>query len=163
MKSFTYYGDPHVDFEPSYICNDLLVSSQHSLQKLCVHKIGEGRKPLGDLTRFSVLADVEADFIPLLGSKDEDCSVLADALPMSVKRVSLFWDRATTFAATRKVILEMIKSKSQRLPKLEALTFKFEHYLRSDLRDKVECITNLQVLSAEVGVSLSATAYSRTD
>lgn len=162
MKIFSYCGIFHTGTEHFHICNALLESSQHSLQKLCVHKYGHGETPMGDLTCFSILADVEADFMPLLGSKDEACGVLSDTLPMSIKRVTLWWDRTITLPAIRKVTLDMIKSKSQRLPKLEALTFKLDDYLRFDLRDKIECITNLEVLSAQVGVSLSATAYSQT-
>ncbi len=73
---------------------------------------------------------------------------------MSIETVTLILDRDVTLAAITKVIRKMIKSKSQRLPKLKALTFKIK-----PANPKGVHITEVRDISAKLGVDLVAAAY----
>ncbi len=164
LKSFTFSRSPDPSFETIRLCNELIECSQHSLRKLSIYHHGAEESPLRDFTRLRMLTELNIDFFLLLGSKGARAS-LAEVLPMSIERVTLFTgeiDVASEAAASKaleKVILEMIKSKMERLPFLEALTFNFERSLYPVAKDKIKLITDLNGVSEMVGVRLRAFAF----
>ncbi len=153
LQSFIYFGSVDSPVEPYQLCSELLECSRHSLQKLRLlvdirKEEGLLHAYLGDITHFEVLAELETDFVLLLGSKDQACRKLADVLPISIERVTLYSQVIITAHALEDVVLQMVQSKMKRLPNLKALTFAFLRY------DETELITELEEKSAEVGVLL---------
>ena len=153
LKGFTYWRNRGSSFEISHLCDILLECSQLSLQKLEIHGEDTG---LGDITQFQILAEVYFNFDVLLGNTDDTCRNLADVLPMSIESVKVLSIRKTvTFQVLRRVILDMIKCKMEHLPKLQELTFMFGMHQDEDTARNKELITELQGMSATVGVLLS--------
>lgn len=162
VKSFSYFGSISSPIEPSQVCNELLDCSQHSLQKLFLRTdseddAGKSYSHMGDITRFSILAELETDFVLLLGSKNNTCRRLADILPTSIERVTLFSTLRNIIALEKlmEVVLQMVQSKKNSLPNLQELTFDFSQFHESC---NTELITELEEMSAEVGVHFRATA-----
>lgn len=154
LKRFYYCRFRGSSFEISQLCDKLRECSQLSLQKLSIHGEDTG---LGDITQFQILAEVAIDFGVLLGNPDDTCRNLADVLPMSIESVEIrSIGEIIPFQVFRRVILDMIKCKMERLPKLKELTFDFGPYLDETTTRNIELITELQGMSAKVGVLLSA-------
>ena len=154
LKSFTYWRHRGTNIEISRLCDKLLERSQLSLQKLSIHGEDTG---LGDITQFHILAKVAVKFDILLGNTDDTCRDLADVLPMSIESVQINCPPETIpFHVLRRLILDMIKCKMERLPKLQELKFRFGMYQDEATTRNMELITELQGMSANVGVLLSA-------
>ena len=153
LKRFDYWRHRGSSFEISHLCDKLLEYSQFSLQKLSIHGEDTG---LGDFAHFQMLAEVYVKFEILLGDTDDTCRNLADVLPMSIESVKLLSTGKTiSLQVLRRMIFDMIKRKMEHLPKLRELTFQFGmHDDEPAGRDK-ELITELQGMSATVGVLLS--------
>lgn len=156
LKSFSYWRRRGPSVEISPLCDKLLEYSQLSLQKLSIHGEDTG---LGDITKFQVLTEVSINFEVLLGDRDDTCRNLADVLPMSIERVNVIELRTEGTLPTqvlRRVILDMIKCKMERLPKLQELSFYLGSYVGSyndqAIKRNIELITELQGMSATVGV-----------
>ena len=86
---------------------------------------------------------------------------LAEVLPVSIERVTLSLIKTSIASeALKKVILEMIKSKmEERLPNLQALAFEFGGFSNSVTDDNITLVNELEGVSAEAGVRLSAIGY----
>ncbi len=142
-------------FEMSSLCDKLLQCSQLSLQKLTIHCENIGQ---GDIHQFQKLAEVTITLTALLGNTDDTCKNLADALPLSIESVIISTMSRQTIPCQifRRLILDMIKCKTERLPKLQALAFDFGFYDQEDTTRNMEFICEIQGLSAQVGVLLSA-------
>ena len=157
LQSFRYFGGVDSPIEPYQLCSEVLECSQNSLKKLSLqtHKCNYAGKPyshMGDITRFSILAELETDFLLLLGSQDAACRNLADVLPISIERVTLIWSTGITAEALNDVVLRMVQSKMKRLPNLKALKIAFHDEIKPSIE---ELMTEHQGKSADVGVSLS--------
>lgn len=155
LQSFSFFGSVDSPVEPYQVCSELLECSQHSLQKLCLRfqSKADATVPyghMGDITRFKMLAELETDFLFLLGGQDAASRKLADVLPMSIERVTLILSTDITADALNDVVLYMIQSKMKRLPNLKAL--KFTSWPVFDI--DTELITGHRGKSAEVGVLL---------
>lgn len=124
LKSFSYITGRDSNFELPQIYNALSESSRHSLQKLRLHDHQGSREPMGDITRFQKLSVLKIDFVLLFGIGDEPLRHMADALPMSIETVTLYSCERVPCETVRKVILEMVKSKTKRLPNLKTLIFR---------------------------------------
>ncbi|CAF9938628.1 hypothetical protein IMSHALPRED_001029 [Imshaugia aleurites] len=150
LKSLSYNGSA----EPFQICNMLLECHQHSLQELYFNTYNPRERRLCDLcdfTRFEVLTDLKIRFCLLLGSDEKAYKALADVLPMSIERLTLYYAENT-----RKVVSEMVKSKIKRMPNLKALILNLD----TDGSRHTNLFTELQAKSAEVGVLLSKRPFS---
>ncbi len=153
LKDFECWGGS--GFEMSSLCDKLLQCSPLSLQKLTIHCENIGQ---GDIHQFQKLAEVTITFTALLGDTDDTCKNLADVLPLSIESVIISTESRQTIPCQifRRLILDMIKCKKERLPKLQALAFDFGFYDQEDITRNMELTWELQGLSAEVGVLLSA-------
>lgn len=156
LNSFSFIGNANCSIEPSQICNELLASSQHSLVELRLETLYGLSKAstsyMGDITRFEKLAVLETHFDLLFCHKDETCHGLADVLPMSIERITLSSIAAMCSKVLKEVVLQMVKSKTNRLPNLTALEFK---WLEENQWCHPELLIELKEKSAEVGVLLS--------
>lgn len=153
LKRFSYWRHRGSSFEISHLCDKLLECSKLSLQKLSLHGEDTG---LGDITQFQTLAEVAVRFDVLLGDTDDTCRNLADVLPMSIESVKILSTRKTiSFQVLKRMIVDMIKCKMEHLPKLQELTFQFGMYDDEATPRDRELITELQDMSATVGVLLS--------
>lgn len=156
LKDFRYWGRRGTKFEISHLCDILLECSQFSLQKLSIHGEDTG---LGDITQFQVLAEVFIKFEALLGDRDDTCRNLADVLPMSIEILEIHVPSSegpVPSQIPRRVILDMIKCKMERLPKLQGLTFDFGLWTDEAITRNILLIEELQGMSATVGVLLRA-------
>ena len=164
LNSFDYraHADARVDF--SKLCDNLLECSKSSLQKLsiCSDNPIPGARP-GDITQFPILAEAGVDFATLLGNPDNTCKHLADVLPMSIESVKIFclWIDVPV-EVLRRVILNTIKRKTERLPKLQELSFEFTMRSLEKIERNNELIKELQETSAEVGIALRMTPVQKT-
>ena len=155
LKCFSYWRHRGSSFDISQLCDKLLECSQFSLQKLTIFGFDTG---LGDITQFQKLAEVGLNLEVLLGNPNDTCRNLADVLPMSIERVAIYspgWGNIISFKVLRRVILDMIRSKMERLPKLQELRFLFGVDQNEATIRNTELITELQDMSAKVGVRLS--------
>ena len=166
LKSFSLIDDGlFTTIEPSQICDELLASSQHSLQKLCLRteddilddiEIDNRADPwancMGDITRFKSLTALETDFVRLCGCSETKCSRLADRLPISIEDVILVSTEVIPSNTLRDMVLQMVECKTVRLPKLKALTF--ESRLGGKWGNK-DPIKELKKKCEDVGVVLS--------
>lgn len=153
LKRFSYWRHRGSSFEISHLCEKLLERSQLSLQKLSLYGEDTG---LGDITQFQILAELAVNFDVLLGNTDDSCRNLAEVLPMSIEVVKIFSTRKTaSFQVFRRVIFDMIKCKMEHLPKLRELTFQFGIHDDEHATGDLELITDLQGMSATVGVLLT--------
>ena len=149
LKSFRYHGGVNSPIEDFEIRSKLFQSSQHSLHKLSFKKIDEEPVPMREFTRFEALTELEMDAFLLLSNKEKACRVLADVLPMSIEKVTLFWYCSASFGVLQEVVSEMVKSKEKRLPYLKELTAGF---VDTDISFHTERISELEAKSAGVGV-----------
>lgn len=151
LKSFSYVPSFDSPLGAFQICVKLLACSQHSLRKLYLHSFSGNESYTGEIAHFEVLAALEIDFVVLLGNVNGVCRKLADTLPMSIERVKIcrMWNIALETLA--QVILQMVESKSRRLPNLKALTFGVRFYEPVNM----ELIAELERSCADVGVLLS--------
>ena len=156
LKSFAIFGSINSTIKPFQIFNELLASSRNSLQRLSLQNVVKLDEPkaryMGDFTRFESLTVLEIDFVLLLGSMDKNCRRLADVVPMSIESVTLCSIEVISSEILEEVVLQMVKSKTDRLTNLMALAFDF------DGRKLVnsELFTDLEKKSVDVGVLLSA-------
>ena len=157
LRFFSFIGGTGCSIESFQICNELLASSQHSLAKLNLrtnlHGIAEGETSyMGEITRFEKLAALETDFSLMLGHKDEACSVLADVLPISIERVTLYSTEIITSKTLSEVVLHMVESEMDSLPNLRALKFDL---INGPRLVNSKLFTELEQKSRDVGVLLS--------
>ena len=154
LKSFSYFRHYQTSFEPFQICDDLLKSSQHSLQRLSVLCHSYHNKHMEGFARFKLLAELKIDSVLFLGNEKTIDRSLADALPPSIERVYLQSRRAVPSEPLERAICQMVGSKMKRLPKLKALTFESAYPVLRDM----ELITQLVGKCADVGILLSIDA-----
>ncbi|CAF9911172.1 hypothetical protein IMSHALPRED_009956 [Imshaugia aleurites] len=154
LKSFIFQRSFGPSFEVSRLCEELLECSQLSLQKLSIGVHGE-EMGLGDITQFQILAKVEMYFEILLGDPYGTCKNLADVLPVSIESVAISTaGNPIPNQILGRLIFDMTKCKMERLPKFQELTFVSEMYQAEATTPDIELITELQDMSAKVGVLL---------
>ena len=127
LTSFIYDNagtESYGDYNTLDICEELLECSRHSLQKLVLYQ--DDLTYMGYITSFTSLAELETCFDNLLVGPDGDYSHLSDMVPKSIKNVALLLSMDTDPETLRKVILEVIDSKTDRLPNLKTLTIGVE-------------------------------------
>ena len=157
LKSFTFQSFYGSSFDTPRLCDKLVECSQLSLQKLSINSDDNGDTGLGDITQFQMLAEVEVDIEILLGDPYGICKDLADVLPVSIESVTILTTRKSIpNHILRRVILDVIKCKMERLPKLQDLTFNFGIHCDDAIIENMVLITELEDMSAKVGVLLSA-------
>ena len=154
LKSFTYIRRLDSNIDIIQLSTELLKCSQHSLRKLTVRDHVQSSH-MGDITQFSMLKELSTDFDLLLGSTDETCSDLADALPRSIETVTLNPGGTISFHALKRVLINMITSKTERLPQLQALHFDYGFFHDWDKHDNCELIRSAWAKATEVGVRLT--------
>ncbi len=161
LKTFAYSRSFCYSFEIIHLCNELIKCSQHSLQRLFINEKSAAPGQMGDLTHFKMLAELNVNFVLLFNSMIEAHGDLAEVLPVSIERVTLSLIKTSIASEVlKKVILEIIKSKmEERLPNLQALAFEFGGFSNSVTDDNMTLINELEGVSAEAGVRLSAIGY----
>ena len=155
LKSFAIFGSINSTIKPFHLFNELLASSRHSLQRLSLQNVVMLDEPearsMGNITQFESLTVLNIDFVLLLGSIDKNCRRLADVVPISVEMVTLYSKEVMSSETLEEVVLQMVKSKTDRLPNLLVLTFDLYAWkVRSS-----ELFFELTQKSMDVGVFLS--------
>lgn len=154
LKTFVYSSKHPSEFEVSKIRDELLRYFQHTLQMLYIRDCSTAKSPIGEITQFKVLRVLGIDFVVLLGSTHGTCNTLGDVLTVSIERVTLYSKETYAFKGLKRVILEMIKSKKERLPRLQAVTFDFDRFEYYNTQDHFDLIEEFHAKSADVGVLL---------
>ena len=156
LKSFNYSrGHPFI-VDGFDLCNEVLQCSQHSLKYLSITGVLYSENPLKEISKFSKLEYLWIDLSTLLGTREKTYGSLADVLPISIERVTLYSEGIAN-EALKRLILETIKSKMERLPKFQTLSFCFDFDEDWDTSPHRKLIKELQEVSGEVGICLRAT------
>ena len=127
LESFIYDNggvEESGEWKPVWICHRLLESSQHSLQRLVLYQ--DDVQYMGDITQFTRLTELETYFDLLLTCRCQLYHHLAEVLPSSIEKVALLVDGGTDTDFLRKELLEVIRLKADRVPRLKSLIIGFE-------------------------------------
>ena len=152
LKSFHCVRNIGSDPNIIPVHHELLACCKHSLQTLYLQNERKMKGDLGGLTRFLALKEVNADLVSLFGTDEVPRQSLADVLPMSIEKVTLFSHEMLDWKVTRGLVLGMVGSKMNRLPNLQKLNFEAKHTWAVDDTAENEGFKNM---CDEVGVELN--------
>ena len=108
-----------------YVRDTLARHAQNTLKEFKIRYTGAKVNDTGSLTALKVLQRLEADWGSLIPARSFRKSELLDALPMSIHKITLFFDKRYDLVKERGRIDHLIPAKISRLPSLS--TFNLTH------------------------------------
>ena len=155
LKIFMYSNpdERHRLFEPFWMGQALTAYSKNSLELLSITaERYKGVETLGSFRRFTNLRELETE-INLLVEKDH-FHKLADLLPVSIERVTLYTGNHSRIGSVLLIIEAFERAKSQLLPNMRVLTLILGHAARLSQED-MELIKTSEENYWNLGIELS--------